>query len=195
MKLTKVLSAVLAMIMLLSAGIVGITAEESLPFTDVPAGEWYYDAVAYTYGAGLMNGTGDGTKFSPTMNLTRGMVVTVLYRNDGSPAGTYPEVFADITGTEYYATAAAWAYKSKVVTGTGFDDWGDPIFSADRNITRQELATMFARYAAYKHVDTTKNTADIATFPDAGKVASWATDSFKWSSGTGIITGKTNGGA
>ncbi|MBR4933577.1 MAG: right-handed parallel beta-helix repeat-containing protein, partial [Clostridia bacterium] len=74
-------------------------------------------------------------------------------------------------------------------------EWGDPLFSPDRNITRQELATMFARYAAYRHVDTTKNTADITTFPDAGKVASWASDSFKWSSGTGIITGKTNGGA
>ena len=194
MKLTKILSAVLAVLMILSAGIVGVTAEEKLPFTDVPAGEWYYDAVAYTYGMGLMNGTGDGTKFSPGMNLTRGMVVTVLFRNDGSPNDVYPNPFADVSETQYYANAAAWAYGEGIVTGTGEDEWGDPLFSPDRNITRQELATMFARYAAYRHVDTTKNTADIATFPDAGKVASWASDSFKWSSGTGIITGKQNSG-
>ena len=71
--------------------------------------------------------------------------------------------------------------------------WGDPLFSPERNITRQELATMFARYASYKHVDTAENTADIASFPDSGKVADWATDSFNWSAGTGIITGKQNG--
>ncbi|MBR4934108.1 MAG: S-layer homology domain-containing protein, partial [Clostridia bacterium] len=124
MKLTKILSAVLAMIMLLSAGIVGVSAEENLPFTDVPEGEWYYDAVAYTYGMGLMNGTGDGTKFSPTMNLTRGMVVTVLFRNDGSPSKTYPNRFADVADGQYYAKAAAWAYGEGVVTGTGEDEWG-----------------------------------------------------------------------
>ena len=82
MKFTKVLSAFLAAVMLLSICVTGVVAEDTLPFTDVPKGEWYYDAVAYTYAAGLMNGTGDGTKFSPAMNLTRGMVVTVLYRND-----------------------------------------------------------------------------------------------------------------
>ena len=80
-----------------------------------------------------------------------------------------------------------------MVTGTGYDEWGDPIFSADRNITRQELAAMFARYAAYCHVDTAKNTTSLDSFSDAGKVASWAEKEFKWTAGTGIITGKKNG--
>ncbi len=195
MKLTKILSAFLAAVMLLGVCVIGTSAEEKLPFTDVPAGEWYTSAVEYVYGAGLMNGTGDGTKFSPSMNLTRGMVVTVLYRNDGSPEGVFPNIFADVSDEAWYATAAAWAYNAGVVTGTGTDEWGEPLFSPDRNITRQELAAMFARYAAYKHVDTEKNTSDITTFPDSGKVASWAEKEFKWSAGTGIITGKTNGGA
>ncbi|MBR5633436.1 MAG: S-layer homology domain-containing protein, partial [Clostridia bacterium] len=193
MKLTKILSAVLAVLMLFSAGLIGVTAEENLPFTDVPAGEWYYDAVAYTYGMGLMNGTGDGTKFSPSMNLTRGMVVTVLYRNYGAPEVHFLNPFADVKEDAYYGAAAVWAYHSKVVTGTGEDEWGDPLFSPDRNITRQELATMIGRYAAFCHVDTTKNTADIAVFPDSGKVASWAADTVKWAAGTGIITGKGTG--
>ena len=194
MKFTKVFSAALAVLMLLSACITGVSAAETtLPFTDVIEGEWYYDSVKYVYENGLMNGTGDGTKFSPAMNLTRGMVVTVLYRNDGSPVGSYLQTFADIKGDEYYAVAAAWAYDAGVVTGTGYDEWGDPLFSADRNITRQELAAMFARYAAYKHVDTAKNEADITAFPDSGDVASWAEKEFKWTAGTGIITGKKNG--
>ena len=195
MKARKILSAILAAVMLLSVCVTGISAEEKLPFTDVPEGEWYYDAVAYTYGAGLMNGTGDGTKFSPMMNLTRGMVVTVLYRNDGGKGATAKNPFSDIKGDEYYAGASAWAHAAGVVTGTGEDEWGDPIFSPDRNITRQELATMFARYAAYRHVDTAKNTTSLESFPDSGKVASWAADCFKWSAGTGIITGKGGGGA
>ncbi|MBQ6789508.1 MAG: S-layer homology domain-containing protein [Clostridia bacterium] len=196
MRFTKILSVLLATVMLLSVCITGISsADKKLPFTDTPEGEWYYDAVAYTYAAGLMNGTGDGTKFSPAMNLTRGMVVTVLYRNDGANANTSKNPFCDISGDEYYAAAAIWAYNVNVVTGTGYDDWGDPIFSPDRNITRQELAAMFARYAAYRHVDTTKNTTDITSFPDSSSVASWAEKEFKWTAGTGIITGKSNGGA
>ena len=195
MKFTKLLSAILAALMLLGVCVAGISAEEKLPFTDVPKGEWYYDAVAYTYAAGLMNGTGDGTKFSPMINLTRGMVVTVLYRNDGAPSVNVSNPFTDITDGAWYGTAATWAYNSGVVTGTGTDEWGDPLFSPDRNITRQELAAMFARYAAYKHVDTAKNTTDITTFPDSGKVASWAEKEFKWTAGTGIITGKGGGGA
>ena len=193
MKARKLISGLLAAVMLLGVCITGISAEETLPFTDVPKGEWYSDAVAYTYENGLMNGTGDGSTFSPAMNLTRGMVVTVLYRNDGSPKGSFLNSFIDVNGDEYYATAAAWAYTENIVTGTGEDEWGDPIFSPNRNITRQELAAMFARYAAYKHVDTAKNEVSLDSFTDAGKVASWAEKEFKWSAGTGIITGKKNG--
>ncbi|MBQ6789504.1 MAG: S-layer homology domain-containing protein [Clostridia bacterium] len=193
MNAKKLLSAVLAALMLVSVCITGISAKSALPFTDVVEGEWYYDAVAYTYAAGLMNGTGDGTKFSPMMNLTRGMVVTVLYRNDGAPKGAYSNKFVDVAPETYYETPAAWALAEGIVTGTGTDEWGDPLFSPDRNITRQELATMIGRYAAYCHVDTAKDTADISTFPDAGKVASWASDTFKWAAGTGIITGKGTG--
>ncbi len=195
MNAKQFLSLILSCIMLLSVCTAGISAaDEKLPFSDVPENEWFYGAVEYVYENGLMNGTGNGSVFSPKMNLTRGMVVTVLYRNNGSPIGKYPGVFADVEDGQYYATAAAWAYKGGIVTGTGFDEWGEPLFSPDRNITRQELAAMFARYAGYKHVDTTKNTTDITSFPDSGKVATWAEKEFKWSAGTGIITGKANGG-
>ena len=192
MNVKKILSFVLALLMLASMCTMGISADDTLPFSDVKDGEWYYDAVKYVYANGLMNGTGDGTKFSPAMNLTRGMVVTVLYRNDGSPVGAFRNVFVDIAGDEYYATAAAWAYSEGIVTGTGEDEWGDPIFSPNNNITRQELATMFARYATYKHVDLTNNET-LASFTDKDSVASWAADSFKWAVSVSLIKGTGSG--
>ena len=83
MNAKKISALFLSCIMLLGGCITGVSAaDEKLPFTDVPENEWYYGAVEFVYENGLMNGTGDGSKFSPTMNLTRGMVVTVLYRNE-----------------------------------------------------------------------------------------------------------------
>ena len=81
MKIKRFLSAFLVAIMLLSVYATGITAAEKIPFTDVPEGEWYYDAVAYTYAAGLMNGTGNGSTFSPMVNLTRELWNGVLVAN------------------------------------------------------------------------------------------------------------------
>ncbi|MBQ2284569.1 MAG: S-layer homology domain-containing protein, partial [Clostridia bacterium] len=124
MNIRRILSAILATVMLLGASIIGVDAKAPLPFTDVPEGEWYYDAVAYTYAAGLMNGTGDGSTFSPMVNLTRGMVVTVLYRNDGAPDVRVSNPFDDVNDDAWYAVAATWAYSAGVVTGTGENEWG-----------------------------------------------------------------------
>ncbi len=121
MKMKKTLSAILAALILLSVLTVGITAAEAdLPFTDVKK-NWSYEPIKYVYENGLMNGTGDGTKFSPDMNLSRGMVVTVLYRNDGSPKTAYDDVLVDVPEGKYYSIAAVWAYKNGIVTGTGED--------------------------------------------------------------------------
>ena len=193
MKITKILSVLLAAVMLLGIVTGIIPAEEAeLPFTDVKK-NWSYEAIKYVYETGLMNGTGDGTTFSPDMNLTRGMVVTVLYRNDGSPDTKYTDAFVDVKEGKYYSIASVWAFKNGIVTGTGENEWGEPYFSADRSITRQELATMIGRYAAYCHVDTEKNTSDISSFPDSDKVAKWASETLKWAYGVGIITGKGTG--
>ena len=143
MKAKRFMSALLAVLMMLSIGVTGVNAaEDKLPFSDVIEGEWYYDAVAYTYGAGLMNGTGDGSKFSPAMTLTRGMVVTVLYRNDGSPEGTYPLKFSDVAEGQYYSTAVAWANKYGIVNGKTETE-----FMPNDTATRAELATIMLRAA------------------------------------------------
>ncbi|MBR4933941.1 MAG: S-layer homology domain-containing protein, partial [Clostridia bacterium] len=166
--------------------------EQKLPFTDTPKGEWYYNAVKYVYENGLMNGTGDGTQFSPNTGLTRGMVVTVIYRAERSPKVTYTSTFLDVDEGKYYTEAALWAYGKKIVNGTGFDDWGEPYFSPDRIITREELATMFIRYAEYKGV-ITENDSTLAKFTDSASVSDWAKAAMTWAVSCGLITGTGSG--
>ncbi len=193
MKARKILSALLAAVMLLSVCVTGVSsADKKLPFTDTPEGEWYYDAVKYVYENGLMNGTGDGTKFSPNTGLTRGMVVTVIYRAERSPGNKFTGALLDVAEGQYYSDAAEWAFKQGIVNGTGFDDWGDPYFSPDRIITRQELATMFIRYAEYKGVITDNDTT-LDKFTDKASVADWAKGAMTWAVSCGLITGTGSG--
>lgn len=193
MKIKKLLAFVLAVMMLLSASaMTTVAAEDELPFTDVAVGGWAYDGIKYAYENGLMNGTG-GTSFSPATSLTRAMVVTVLYRLADSPFSVYDDqAFVDVKNGLYYSKAACWALKNNVVTGTAYDDWGTPYFSPDRAITRQELATLFVRFATYQHVILTEN-GNISGFTDAAKVASWAESAMKWATEVGLINGTGDG--
>jgi len=193
MKRTKITALMLTAVMLLGIFSAGLTASAALPFKDTD-GHWATEAIEFVVDAGLMNGVGNGENFGPNMSLTRGMVVTVLYRDNGSPKAEFSGTFLDVKEGQYYAAAAEWAYRNNIVNGTGTNDWGEPYFSPDRDITRQELATMFKRYADFKNVDTTKKSADISTYPDSASVASWASDAVKWAVGVGLITGKANGG-
>ena len=193
MKRNKIISFILSAVMLVSTLAVGIPVSAELSFNDTD-GHWGKAAIEYVVENGLMNGVGNGESFAPDMSLTRGMVVTVLYRDNGSPKQKYQATFSDVVDGQYYTAAAEWAFANKIVNGTGEDEWGDPIFSPNRDITRQELATMFKRYADFKHVDTAKGASSIDSFPDAASVATWATDAVKWAVGVGLITGKSNGG-
>ena len=190
----KLFSFVLAALMLLSVCVAGtFAADEKLPFTDVAEDAWYYDSVKYVYENGLMNGTGNGSTFSPAVGLTRGMVVTVLYRMSGSPEAEYDDfAYSDVPDGEYYTLPVMWAKEAGVVTSTGTDDVGFDLFSPLRTITRQELATMFVRYAAYASIKTDKK-ADISAFKDVSDVATWATDAMAWCNETGLIKGTGNG--
>jgi hypothetical protein len=190
----RILSFLLAALMISTTLVAGMTVSAKLNFNDTD-GHWGESAIEYVVENGLMNGVGDGTSFAPNMSLTRGMVVTVLYRDNGAPKADFKGTFLDVKEGAYYTAAAEWAFANEIVNGTGTDEWGEPYFSPDRDITRQELATMFKRYADFKHVDTSKGATDIASFPDASSVADWARDAVKWSVGVGLITGKSNGGA
>ncbi|MBQ6789178.1 MAG: S-layer homology domain-containing protein [Clostridia bacterium] len=194
MKRNRIISFILTAVMLLSMTAAVLPVNAALSFNDTD-GHWGKAAIEYVVEKGLMNGVGNGESFAPDMSLTRGMVVTVLYRDNGSPKQKYTATFSDVAEGQYYTAAAEWAFANNIVNGTGTDDWGDPLFSPNRDITRQELATMFGRYADFRHVDKTGDSASIDSFPDASSVATWATDAVKWAVGVGLITGKANGGA
>ena len=193
MNFKKLLSVLLASVMLCSmvATVAVNAADETLPFTDV-AKDWAYEPIKFVYEKGLMNGTG-GTLFSPKMPLSRAMVVTVLYRLAGSPAAYYKnDKFMDLERGQFYTDAAVWGLDNGVVSGTHTDDWGTPYFSPNRNITRQELATLFVRFAQYQKVILNKD-GNISKFVDADKVASWAEEAMKWANSAGLINGTGDG--
>jgi len=188
----KLLSLFLAAVMMLSTVILSIPANAaSITYSDINKDMWSYGDIMYVTENGLMNGTG-GSTFSPTMSLTRGMVVTVLYRMEGSPRIYYKDLFVDVNSRAYYAEAVVWAKEEGIVKATGTSDWGEEYFSPDRDITRQELATMFIRYAEYKNVKVDSE-ATLDKFTDKASVADWASDAMKWATEVGLINGTGNG--
>ena len=158
-------------------------ADAALPFTDVDSGDWFYAAVAYAYQNGLMDGVSD-TAFSPEGATTRGMIVAILWRLEGAPESG-GSGFADVAGQMYYAPAVAWAEESGIVTGVSESE-----FAPDRAITREELAAILYRYAAYKGYDVTAR-ADLSPFADAGAVSPYAVEALQWATAEGLIQGIT----
>ena len=157
----------------------------TLPFKDVKSTDWYYNAVEYTYRNGIISGATE-TEFRPNAKITRGMIVTILWRMEGSPKVTGVEDFTDVTG-QYYYDAVRWAAKNGVVNG-----YGDGRFGPNANITREQLATILCNYAKYKKKNTNV-TVDISKYKDWNKVSSFAKPSIQWAIKTGVVTGKENG--
>ncbi len=152
-----------------------------LPFRDVAQGEWFRDAVAYVYGAKLMNGTSPDL-FSPWETTTRGMIVTILYRYDGSPAAGMTS-FPDVPPGEYYAAPVSWAAASGVVKG-----YETGLFEPQNPITREQMAAILYRYAQQKGLDVSGR-ADLSVYADAGQVSPYAKDAMAWAVHTQLITG------
>ena len=155
------------------------------PFIDVKKSDWYYNAVEYTYQRGIISGATE-TEFRPSAKITRGMIVTILWRMEGSPKVTGVEDFTDVKG-QYYYDAVRWAAKNGVVNG-----YGDGRFGPNANITREQLATILCNYAKYKKKNTNV-TVDISKYKDWNKVSSYARASMQWAIKTGVVTGKENG--
>ena len=157
----------------------------SLPFTDVSAGDWFYEAVQFVYENGLMDGVGNNL-FAPNATLNRAMAVTILYRLEGSPDLDgenlgYP--FADVDGDTWYSDAVYWARLNGIVDGVENNHF-DPTGS----LTREQMATVLYRYAQYKGADVSAS-GDLSGFVDSANVSSWAADAVKWAVGSGLVNG------
>ena len=167
-----------------SYGTVGVGEAAAMRFTDVTEGQWYYDAVSYVYSHSLMNGTSD-TTFGPNGTTTRGMIVTILYRYEGSPTAGASN-FSDVAAGQYYALPVAWAAANGIVTG-----YSDGTFAPNRPITREQFAAILYRYAQHKGFDVSDRADLTASFTDAGQVSGYARDAMSWANHEGLINGVT----
>ncbi|MBO4831066.1 MAG: S-layer homology domain-containing protein [Oscillospiraceae bacterium] len=156
----------------------------SADFTDVPADAWYHGAVDYAVEKGLMKGTSP-TTFEPGTSTTRGMIVTMLWRLEGSPAVSAANPFSDVAEGAWYRDAIVWASENGIVGG-----YGDGRFGPADEITREQLATMLWRYAKQKGYDVSGK-ADLSGYTDAGDISSWALDAVKWANAEGLVNGRT----
>ena len=155
-------------------------------FTDVVEGKWYYDAVMAAYEQELMNGVTANT-FEPMTAMNRAMLVTMLYRLEGSPEveGNVSEVFADCKDTAYYAKAVLWASQNNIVSGRG-----ESAFAPLATMTRQEMAVILYNYSVFKGA--AEVTEPELAYADAAAVASWATAAVAYCGEAGLMTGVTD---
>ena len=153
-------------------------------FTDVDIRDWYHEAVDYVSMYGLMDGVG-GNKFDPDGTMTRAMLVTVLYRLEGSPAVTAKNSFTDVMDGQWYTDAVIWANRNKIVEG-----YGNGQFGTNDSVTREQIATILYRYAQSKGYDTGK-AAGLSAYTDAASISAWALTGMSWANAAGLIPGRT----
>ncbi|MBQ2741249.1 MAG: S-layer homology domain-containing protein [Oscillospiraceae bacterium] len=159
--------------------------ESNKLFDDVPAGAWFEAAAEWMGQKGYMSGTAPRT-FSPNLNTTRGMIVTVLWRMAGSPAPTGECPFEDVKVDSYYEDAITWAQENGVVTGHS-----ETVFAPDDLITREQLATIIFRNEVRKGMEALTMEENLTHFEDADKVSEYAVTAMNWAVGQKIINGIT----
>ena len=161
------------------------TPVSSLPFGDVKSADWFYNDVKYVYEKGMMAGTAADV-FAPNATTTRAMIVTILYRLEGSPAVTGTSAFVDVPAGQWYTDAVNWAAANQIVKGTSATT-----FAPNDSITREQMAAILYRYAQYKGYDVTKK-ADLSGYSDNGQVSAYAKDALAWANAAKLINGVTN---
>ena len=157
----------------------GTPADKKLPFTDVSKYDEFYDAVKYLYERDIMNGTSD-TLFSPNAELTRGMVVTILYRMEGEPFTTGAKTFSDVAAGRYYSKAVEWAAENDIVNG-----FKDGTFKPNDPVTREQLAAIISRYAEFNGIVIYEPNNALAS---TDVVSNWAKKNVAWAAAEGILT-------
>ena len=156
----------------------------ALPFTDLAAGAWYEDSVAYVYRHDLMSGFSEDT-FGPNAALSRAQLCQILYNMEGRPAVTGSGSFSDLADGAWYTDAVTWAASQGIVDG-----YGGGLFGPDDNITREQLASILYRYAQARGDDVSVGEdTNILSYSDAADVAEYAVSAMQWACGAGVITG------
>ncbi|MFQ8985032.1 MAG: S-layer homology domain-containing protein, partial [Evtepia sp.] len=149
-------------------------------------GDWFYDAVRYAYETGLMDGVEDNL-FAPNSETTRAQLVTILYRLAGEPEPGGDSGFSDVAAGIWYTDAVAWAAENGIVNGVS-----DTEFAPGDDITREQLAAILYRYAAYQGYDVSQR-ADLSGFGDASSISGYAQEVLSWAHAQGLVLGFEDG--
>ena len=147
-------------------------------YTDLNMEAWYHDGIHYCLDEGLMDGVGMGL-FAPNATTSRAMIVTILWRLQGSPEVQAAEAFDDVAPDAWYARAIAWAVAEGVADG-----YGGGLFGPNDAITREQLAAMLWRYAGKPEAEDA-----LSVFTDGADTSGWAQQAMSWAVARGLITG------
>lgn len=148
------------------------------PFTDADRNAWYHDGIHSCVEHGLMRGTSQ-TTFAPNIPITRGMIVTILWRLESSPIVDSPLDYDDVKPEDWCGEAVRWADSAGVATG-----YGNGKFGPNAPITREQMAAMLWRYAGSPKAD-----GSLASFTDRAQTSSWAQPAMIWAVEQGLIAG------
>ena len=155
------------------------------PFTDVRESDWFYDGIRFAFENELMSGVDAGI-FSPNSTLTRAMLVTILYRLEGSPKSmTYG--FSDVARNTWYTKSVDWAASSGIVNGIG-----NNMFAPEKAVTREQITVIFYNYTKYKGMDLSAGR-DLMFYEDAKQISPWAATAFEWAVASEIVGGRNDG--
>ena len=158
-----------------------ITIKKGLPFTDVAADAAYYDDVMYVYENSIFNGF-TATTFGPDATMTRGQMVTVLWRMSGSPEPEKDCPFTDVAATSPYRKAIAWAVENGLSNG-----YSTTTFAPGQAISRQQFLAILYRYAQFQKYDVSVGEdTNILSYTDAESVSTYAIPAMQWACGAGI---------
>lgn len=151
-------------------------------FEDLSVGSWYHEATDFVIARGYMCGISE-TRFAPHGTLTRGQMVTILYRMEGEPQPEGQNPFTDVAEGQYYTHAVCWAAKEGLVLGVD-----NTHFAPSAPLTREQLVVLMARYAAFRGKNVTSQES-LESFPDFQRVSNYAQEPMAWAVETGLICG------
>lgn len=181
--------ALLICIFMILGGLSSVAFAETWPspsqdFDDLDSAAWYIAGTDYVIREGLMKGVGE-KRFGPDEQITRGMVVTILYRAEGEPA-TSEAPFTDLTA-DWYKDAVGWAASEEIVKGTS-----ETTFAPDDPVTREQMATFLYRYTKYKGAPISEPQIPADMFEDLDQISDFALNSMPWAIGEGLMKGVSN---
>ncbi|MBE6681851.1 MAG: S-layer homology domain-containing protein [Ruminococcaceae bacterium] len=155
------------------------------PFSDVKENDWFFGTVKFASENGIMNGVSEN-EFAPNQTLTRAMLVTILYRVEGSPRLESDSTFSDVSLSDWYGAPIIWAAENGIVNGVSETE-----FAPNNAITREQIAAIMYRYANAKGYDVTQGGMAVREYEDYESISSWASEAMQWAVNTKLINGKT----